>query len=42
GVQFDPEEMPDIDGVIEKPFSKDALLAQIAELLPTRNRGKRG
>ncbi|GAI00839.1 unnamed protein product [marine sediment metagenome] len=42
GVQFDPEEMPDIDGVIEKPFSRDALLAQIAELLPTRKRGKRG
>ncbi|GAI22538.1 unnamed protein product, partial [marine sediment metagenome] len=41
GVQLDPEELPDIDGVIEKPFSRDALLAQIAELLPNRNRGKR-
>jgi len=41
GVQLDPEELPDIDGVIEKPFSRDALLAQIAELLPNRNRSKR-
>jgi len=41
GVQLDPEEMLEIDGVIEKPFSRDALSAQIAELLPTRNRGKR-
>jgi len=41
GVQLDPEELPEIDGVIEKPFSRDALLAQIAELLPARNRSKR-
>ena len=41
-VQLDPEELPGIDGVIAKPFSKDALSAQIAELLPTRKREKRG
>jgi len=32
GLQLDREEMPEIDGVIEKPFSKDALVTQIAEL----------
>jgi hypothetical protein len=37
GVQIDPEQMSEIDSVIEKPFSKDTLLAQMAELLPVRN-----
>jgi signal transduction histidine kinase len=37
GVQLDPEQMRDIDSVIEKPFGKDALLAQMAELLPAKN-----
>jgi len=32
GLQLDREEMPEIDGVIEKPFSKDALITQMAEL----------
>jgi hypothetical protein len=32
GLQFDREEMPEIDGVIEKPFSKDALVTQMAKL----------
>jgi CheY-like chemotaxis protein len=41
GVQLDQEEMQDIDGVIEKPFSRDALSVQVTELLPTRNRRKR-
>jgi len=37
GVHLDPEQMREIDSVIEKPFGKDALLAQMAELLPVRN-----
>jgi signal transduction histidine kinase len=37
GVQLDPEQMREIDGVIEKPFSKDVLIKQMAELLPVRN-----
>jgi CheY-like chemotaxis protein len=37
GVQIDPEQMSEIDSVIEKPFGKDSLLAQMAELLPVRN-----
>ncbi len=37
GVHLDPEQMMEIDGVIEKPFGKDALLAQMAELLPVKN-----
>ena len=32
GLHLDREEMPEIDGVIEKPFSRDALVAQMAEL----------
>jgi signal transduction histidine kinase len=32
GLQLNREEMPEIDGVIEKPFSKDALITQMAEL----------
>ena len=42
GGQVDQERLPEIDGVIAKPFSKDTLSAQIAEVLPTGNRGKRG
>ena len=38
GVLVGLKELPEIDGVIEKPFSKDALLAQIAKLLHTGNR----
>jgi len=41
GVQPDSEKMAEIDGVIEKPFSKDSLLVQIAQLLPAKNRVKR-
>jgi CheY-like chemotaxis protein len=37
GVQLDPEQMREIDGVIEKPFSRDVLAKQMAELLPVRN-----
>jgi DNA-binding response OmpR family regulator len=33
GVQLDPEEMMEIDGVIAKPFSKEILSAQVGELL---------
>ena len=38
GIQVGLKELPEIDGVIEKPFSKDALSAQIAKLLHTGNR----
>ena len=38
GVQVGLKELPEIDGVIEKPFSKDALSAQIAKLLHAGNR----
>jgi len=34
GVQLSEEDMPEIDGMITKPFSKDILSAKIAELLP--------
>jgi PAS domain S-box-containing protein len=37
GVQLDPEQMREIDSVIEKPFGKEALLAHMAELLPVKN-----
>jgi PAS domain S-box-containing protein len=40
GVQLDSEEMPEIDGVVAKPFSKESLLEQIAGLLPEKS-GKR-
>jgi PAS domain S-box-containing protein len=40
GVHLDPEQMKEIDSVIEKPFGKDALLEQMAELLPVRNGAK--
>jgi len=39
GVLVGMKELPEIDGVIEKPFSRDALSAQIAKLLQTGNRG---
>jgi PAS domain S-box-containing protein len=42
GVQIDPKEMLEIDGVIEKPFSKDALLTQMGDLLPIKKSVKRG
>jgi len=42
GVQVGLKEMPEIDGVIEKPFSKDALSSQIAKLLRTGNRAGPG
>ena len=38
GVQLDLGELPAVDGVIAKPFSKDALSIQVAELL-TATRG---
>jgi PAS domain S-box-containing protein len=38
GVQVGLKELPEIDGVIEKPFSKDTLSSQIADLLHTGNR----
>jgi len=33
GVQLELDEMPEIDGIIAKPFSKDALSDKIADLL---------
>ena len=41
GVQLNLKELPEIDGVIAKPFSKEALSAQVAELLTT-NEGSAG
>jgi hypothetical protein len=40
-VQLNLKELPEIDGVIAKPFSKEALSAQVAELLTT-NEGTAG
>jgi PAS domain S-box-containing protein len=37
GVHLDTEQMREIDSVIEKPFGKDALIKQMAELLPAKN-----
>jgi CheY-like chemotaxis protein len=34
GVQINTEELPEIDGVIEKPFSKDTLLKHLSEICP--------
>ena len=37
GVHLNPEQMREIDSVIEKPFGKEALITQMAELLPAKN-----
>ncbi len=34
GVQLDPSELPEIDGIVAKPFSKEVLREQVAKLLP--------
>jgi PAS domain S-box-containing protein len=34
GVQLDQSELPEIDGIVAKPFSKEVLREQLAKLLP--------
>jgi CheY-like chemotaxis protein len=42
GVQLDREELPEVDGVVAKPFSKDTLSQQLSGLLaPKKSRKKK-
>ncbi len=41
GVQLDREELPEVDGVVAKPFSKDTLSQQLSELLAPKKSKKR-
>jgi PAS domain S-box-containing protein len=41
GVQLDREELPEVDGVVAKPFSKETLSQQLAKLLAPKKRKKK-
>ena len=41
GVQLDREELPEVDGMVAKPFSKDTLSAQLSQLLAPKKRKKK-
>jgi CheY-like chemotaxis protein len=41
GVQLDPSELPEIDGIVAKPFSKEVLREQLAKLLPAEDGGSK-